>query len=149
MNIGNTVYEVGSYRIYDLINPDTFPALRTARSASDRVWKSMIIDRYVRSVFNLLPSGSLENQNALYVWNFLIQSAFGMGNEAYLLLIVPNNSLHKANPYFLIHCFPTSLIFANAILLNGAFEKSVITPFVVPCNVLSLSFLSIYLKCSL
>ena len=82
MNIGNTTYEVGSYRLYDLIDPDTFPALRTARSASDRVWKSMVIDRYVRSVFNLLPSGSLDNQDALYVWNFLIQSAFGTGNYA-------------------------------------------------------------------
>ena len=82
MNVGNTTYEVGSYRIYDLIDPNKFPALRTARSASDKVWKSMVIDRYVRSVFNLLPSGSLNNQDALYVWNFLIQSAFGMGNYA-------------------------------------------------------------------
>ena len=34
-------------------------------------------------------------------------SALGIGIVPYLERIIPNNSLHRANPYFLIHCFPT------------------------------------------
>ena len=39
-----------------------------------------------------------------------VTSALGIGTEPNLLLTVPNNSLHNASPYFLIHCLPTSLI---------------------------------------
>ena len=34
----------------------------------------------------------------------------GIGTVPYLLRMIPNNSLVSANPYFLIHCLPTSFI---------------------------------------
>ena len=51
-----------------------------------------------------------------------VVSAPGIGIDPNLLLIVPNNSLHNAKPYFLIHCFPTSFMNSYFILSYGTFE---------------------------
>ena len=45
-----------------------------------------------------------------------LTSEFGIGIEPNLLRIPPKSSLHRANPYFLIHCLPTSLICSYCIL---------------------------------
>ena len=39
-----------------------------------------------------------------------VVSALGIGTVPYFDRIIPNSSFVNANPYFLIHCLPTSLI---------------------------------------
>lgn len=82
MVVGGQEYPVSEYKVFDLIDPGKFPALKTARTAGDKVWKSLIIQKFVESVFSLFPSGVLnENQSSL-VWKYLFDSAFGIGDYA-------------------------------------------------------------------
>jgi len=78
ITVGNTSYAVGDMRIYDLLDPQKFPPLARAKTSGDRVWKSYVIARYVRSVFNLFPSGNLTTNQSNLVWNYLYTSAFGI-----------------------------------------------------------------------
>ena len=56
-------------------------------------------------------------------------SPFGSGIEAYLLLMIPNNSFDKANVYFLIHCLPAEFI---SKLLEDINESLIVKPPTVP-----------------
>jgi hypothetical protein len=78
ITVGNASYAVGNMRIYDLLDPKKFPPLSKAKTPGDRVWKSYVVARYVRSVFNLFPSGLLNQNQASLVWNYLFSSAFGI-----------------------------------------------------------------------
>lgn len=78
ITIGKASYSVGNMRIYDLLDPQKFPPLARATTPGDRVWKSYVVARYVRSVFNLFPSGILNQDQSNLVWNYLYTSAFGI-----------------------------------------------------------------------
>lgn len=82
MIIGGKEYPTEGIRIYDLLDPNKFPALSRATTSSDKVWKSFVVARYVNSVFNLFPSGQLTQQQSSLVWNYLFASAFGLGDYA-------------------------------------------------------------------
>jgi hypothetical protein len=82
MIVGGQEYSVSDYRVFDLIDPAKFPALKTARTAGDKVWKSLIIQKFVEAVFSLFPSGSLDKNQSSLVWKYLFESAFGTGDYA-------------------------------------------------------------------
>lgn len=80
--IGGNEYSAKGLRIYDLLDPNKFPALSRATTPSDKVWKSYVVARYVESIFNLLPSGQLNEEQSSLIWNYLFVSAFGLGDYA-------------------------------------------------------------------
>jgi len=82
MMIGDQEYPVGDYKLFDLIDPQKFPALKTAKTSGDKVWKSLVIQKFVDAVFSLFPSGSLNESQSSMVWKYLFESAFGLGDYA-------------------------------------------------------------------
>jgi len=82
MIIGEQEYPVGDYKLFDLIDPQKFPALKTAKTSGDKVWKSLVIQKFVDAVFSLFPSGALNDSQSSKVWKYLFDSAFGTGDYA-------------------------------------------------------------------
>jgi len=82
MIVGGQEYPVGDYKLFDLIDPNKFPALKNAKTSGDKVWKSFVIQKFVDAVFSLFPSGSLNDSQSSLVWKYLFDSAFGLGDYA-------------------------------------------------------------------
>lgn len=80
--VGGQEYSTKGLRVYDLLDPNKFPALTRATTSADKVWKSYVVARYVDSVFKLLPSGQLNQEQSSLIWNYLFVSAFGLGDYA-------------------------------------------------------------------
>lgn len=82
MIVGDQEYPVGNYKLFDLLDPQKFPALKTSRTAGDKVWKSFVIQKFVDAVFSMFPSGELNSEQSSLVWKYLFDSAFGLGDYA-------------------------------------------------------------------
>lgn len=65
-------------KIFDLLDDEKFPELWRTRTPEDKFWKSFVVKRYVESVFELIPSGSLNSEMSENVWSALFKAGFGV-----------------------------------------------------------------------